>query len=218
MDNFSTTLEKYKAKNIENVLKTSLNLFSQKGIQKVSLNEIAKISDIGIASLYRYFKNKKTLICECAIYNLSKLIDGIEPIVTSIQFLDKTAIEELEELFSYYIVLFNENIAFLKFLSEFDNYVNFNKMDKEVEDTYNKLYKSLYTLAKKIHSKGLVDNSIRDNFDFDKFYYSISSSLFQTCIKGAVTPSIIPLDNLISTQEKLQTQINIAIYYCKKEL
>jgi AcrR family transcriptional regulator len=218
MDNFSTTLEKYKTKNIENILKTSLTLFSQKGIQKVSFNEIAGKSNIGVASLYRYFKNKKTLICECAIYNLSKLIEEINPKVTSIQFLDKTAIEELEELFSYYISLFNENTAFLKFLSEFDTYINFNKMDKEVEDTYNKLYKSLYILAKRIYRKGLSDNSIRDDFDFDKFYYSISSSLFQTCIKGAVTPSIIPLDNLISTQEKLQTQINMAIYYCKKEL
>ena len=90
-------------------------------------------------------------------------------------------------------------------------------MDNQKEFDYNQLYKSFYYIAKKIYKKGLIDNSIRDDFDFDSFYYSVSSALFQTCIKAAISPSIIPLDHLISVEDKLKTQIEIAIYYCKKE-
>ncbi|MCY1151874.1 MAG: TetR/AcrR family transcriptional regulator [Sphaerochaetaceae bacterium] len=218
MENFSTTVEKYKEKNIEKVYDVSLRLFAMKGIQKVSFNEIATNAEIGVASLYRYFKNKKTLIYGCAIYHLTKIIEDIKPKVNSIQFQDKLAIEQLEQLLNFYISFYKDNKNFLIFLSDFDTFISFNKMDDELESSYNRLYKSFYILAKRIYNKGLEDNSIRNDFDFDQFYYSIASSLFQTCIKGAVSPSIIPLDLLITTEQKLKTQIDIAIYYCKERI
>lgn len=218
MDNFSTTVEKYKEKNLEKIFEETLVLMSEKGIQKVTFNEIAEKSNIGVASLYRYFKNKKTLICNCAIYNLNKIIENLVPEVNSIQFLNKPAIIEFEELLNKYIIFYKENKKFLKFLSEFDNFITFNKMDNDIEDSYNRMFKSFYIMAKRIYQKGLEDKTFRENFDFDSFYYSISSSLLQTCIKGTVSPSLIPLDSLINTEQKLKMQINMAIYYCKKEI
>ena len=178
MENFYSIVENYKNKNIEEILNKSLKLFSEQGLQKVSFNQIADECNIGVASLYRYFKNKKTLINECAIYHLSKIVEEIKPKVNSIQFLNKKAIEELEELLNYYIKFYKENKTFLKFLSEFDNYIMYNKMDKQKEFDYNQLYKSFYYIAKKIYKKGLIDNSIRDDFEFDSFYYSVSSALW----------------------------------------
>ncbi len=218
MDDYSTTLKKYKNKNIENVYNVSLALFAKKGIPKVSLNEIATKSEIGVASLYRYFNNKKTLICECAVYHLEQIVKDIKPSLNSIQSINKKGIDELEKLLSFYTFFYKEKKTFLKFLSEFDSYISFNKMDKDLETSYNRLYKSFYTVARKIYKKGLTDGSIREDFLFENFYYTTSASLFQTCIKGAVSPSIIPLDDIVSIEEKLKTQIEIAIYYCKKEM
>lgn len=216
METFSSTMKNYKNKNIENILDTTFTLIVEKGIMNVTFNEIAKKSNIGVASIYRYFKNKNNLISNCAVEKLSLLTNQVTEIVNNIDFKEKTAIEEFEELLNCYVIFFKDNKSFLKFLAEFDNYFTYNKMDTETENTYNELYKSFYKIAKEIYKKGLIDTTFKNIDDFDAFYFSITSSLLQTCIKGAVNPTIIPLDSLITTENKIDTLIKVAISYCKR--
>ena len=216
MESYNLTMEKYKNKNIEKVLKVTFELTSSKGIQNVTFNEIATTAKIGVASIYRYFKNKDNLISECAIYYLRNIINDIMKTVNSISFKEKTAIDEFEELLNFYIKYFEKHIDFLKFLNEFDTYFTYNKMDKKIEETYNNLFLSFYEIAQKIFDKGIIDKSFKEGLDFKTIYFTVASSLLQTCIKSAVSPLIIPIDNLITTENKLKTIIELTISYCKR--
>ncbi len=215
MENFSSTVEKYKNKNIENILNNTFELIVNKGVLNVTFNEIAEASNVGVASIYRYFKNKNNLLSNCAIYKLTSISKEIDDLVNNIDFKEKKAIDEFESLLFQFVVFFEKNKPFLKFLSEFDNYFTYNKIEDDL-NTYNDLYLKFYNISKEIYNKGLKDQSFRELEDFDTFYYTVASSLLQTCIKGAVNPKIIPLDNLISTKNKLDTHIKIAINYCKR--
>jgi len=215
MDNFSSTVEKYKNKNIENILDNTFELIVKKGVQNVTFNEIADNSNVGVASIYRYFQNKNNLLSNCAIYKLTSISKEIDELVNNIDFKEKKAIDEFESLLYQFVIFFENNKPFLKFLSEFDNFFTYNTIENDL-NTYNDLYLKFYNISKDIYKKGLMDKSFREIDDFDTFYFTVASSLLQTCIKGAVNPKIIPLDNLISTRNKLDTHIKIAINYCKR--
>jgi len=48
----------------EKILETALELFCSKGYYNTTTNEIAKVADVSIGSLYSYFKDKDTIFLE----------------------------------------------------------------------------------------------------------------------------------------------------------
>lgn len=216
MESFSTIVENNKNINQKIVLDTTFDLIVEKGIQQITFNEIAKKSNIGVATIYRYFSNKTNLISNCAIYKLSLIIEDIQSFIENIDFCEKKAIDEFSSLLNCFAIYFRDNKKFLKFLSEFDNYLSFNKMEKVIEEKYNELFKSFYLIALNIYKKGLKDKSFTKLENFESFYFTIATSLLQTCIKGTVSPSLIPLDSIVSTESKINTLIKMAIHYCKR--
>ena len=47
-----------KTSRINRILESAFNLFSEKGIDTITMNDIAATAEIGVASLYRYFETK----------------------------------------------------------------------------------------------------------------------------------------------------------------
>ena len=60
--------EEQKALRIREIVECSFGLFSEQGIESITMNEIARQAEIGVASLYRYFTTKEELVIEAAIY------------------------------------------------------------------------------------------------------------------------------------------------------
>lgn len=56
-----------KERNKNYVLEKAKEVFLERGITGVSMADIAKEADFGVASVYRYFGNRKALIMECAV-------------------------------------------------------------------------------------------------------------------------------------------------------
>ena len=52
---------------IQAIIECTFGLFSENGIENISMNDIAAASKIGVASLYRYFQTKEELAIEVAI-------------------------------------------------------------------------------------------------------------------------------------------------------
>lgn len=56
-----------KERNKNYVLEKAKEVFLERGITGVSMADIAEEADFGVASVYRYFGNRKALIMECAV-------------------------------------------------------------------------------------------------------------------------------------------------------
>ena len=52
----------------ERMLQAGLRLFSERGIESVSLQEIADEAEVGIATLYNYYQNKVNLATTISAY------------------------------------------------------------------------------------------------------------------------------------------------------
>ncbi|MBR2593074.1 MAG: helix-turn-helix transcriptional regulator [Firmicutes bacterium] len=51
----------------EKILEAAFRLFSDTSIDAVSMNAVAAASEIGVATIYRYFKTKPDLVTEVAV-------------------------------------------------------------------------------------------------------------------------------------------------------
>ena len=56
--------EREKQRHKEEILSAALRLFSEKGFQNVSMQEIAEASEFGVGTLYNFFQSKETLFDE----------------------------------------------------------------------------------------------------------------------------------------------------------
>ena len=59
-------LENFKNQKMEEVIASALKVFLKKGIDSTKMTDIAAQAEIGVASLYRYFKTKPEIVVEAA--------------------------------------------------------------------------------------------------------------------------------------------------------
>lgn len=67
----------------KNITAVAQKLFSERGIENVTMNDIAKESGFSKATLYVYFKNKEELVSILVFDSMQKLYDYIEIAVNS---------------------------------------------------------------------------------------------------------------------------------------
>lgn len=67
----------------ENIIKSAFRLFCQRGIEAVTMAEIAKVSKVGETTMYRYFDNKSTLVLEAFIKLWDEIMRDISKSVES---------------------------------------------------------------------------------------------------------------------------------------
>jgi AcrR family transcriptional regulator len=200
----------------ENIIKNAYKLFANNGIHNVALVQIAKESEIGVATVYRYFGNKKNIINECANSVWKKVILGVQDKISSLEFLQLTGIEKIEGLLSMFLTMYQEDKEFLKFVSEFDAYIAQEKLTLEEMQEYNNNFLTFHEIGLNFFIEGIKDLTIKEDIDFDTFYYSITRALLDVSMKGANSPVLIETDKMVSIEKQLEQLITMAIYYCKK--
>ena len=65
----------------EQILKGALKVFKKQGIEKSTMDEIAKQSDFGKASLYYYFSSKEEIFVELLDRGWKMIWESIEPVI-----------------------------------------------------------------------------------------------------------------------------------------
>ncbi|MGH4038645.1 MAG: TetR/AcrR family transcriptional regulator [Sphaerochaeta sp.] len=200
----------------ENIIRNAYKLFANNGIHNVALVQIAKESEIGVATVYRYFGNKKNIINECANSVWKKVILGVQDKISSLEFLQLTGIEKIEGLLSMFLTMYQDDKEFLKFVSEFDAYIAQEKLTLEEMQEYNNNFLTFHEIGLNFFIEGIKDLTIKDDIDFDTFYYSITRALLDVSMKGANSPVLIETDKMVSIEKQLEQLITMAIYYCKK--
>lgn len=200
----------------ENIIKISFNLFADYGIHNVALVQIAKESNIGVATIYRYFGNKKKIISECANYIWNKITIITNDKINSNQFKALSGINKIKSLLEIYLDLYKNNTQYLKFISEFDSYIAKEVLSKEEELLYSKNFSKFHNITLTFFQEGIEDKTIKSNIDFDILYYSTTRALLEVGMKGANAPLLIENDQKISIEKQLNQLITMTIYYCIK--
>ncbi len=71
----------------DQILKGALSVFKEKGLEKATMDEIAKQADFGKATLYYYFHSKEEIFIELLDRGWKMIWESIEPAIEDLYLL-----------------------------------------------------------------------------------------------------------------------------------
>ena len=92
------------------IIKAAAQIFSEKGYDKTTLDEIATLAEFSKGSLYNYFENKEDLFLTTLEVGINKLILEMQ-IVSDI---DSSTKQQIKAILSVMVKFFKENDSFNK--------------------------------------------------------------------------------------------------------
>ena len=145
----------------ERFLENGFHIFAQRGIESVTMLDVAKACNLGIATLYRYFSTKLVFVIAIGARMWGKFFDRVEEEYTRRGGALMNAAEELDFYLSMYVLLYREHRDLLRFNQDFNGYVIHEQATPEQLKEY---LKSVEPFTQKFHTlyeKGLRDGTIR---------------------------------------------------------
>lgn len=166
-----TSQEKEQRK--ERIVQTAFQLFCEKGIEQVSLSDIAKQSKVGEASIYRYFKNKAQLVFYTLNFLWKEISITLEEGLEEIENFDSlNGYEQFRSRLRCYKKLYTDHTDYVLFSYEAKLYLQRNHIQLKREE-YDNMILEMKERCVAALNKGILDGSIPIELDTEDLFYAI---------------------------------------------
>ncbi len=169
----------------EAMLREGFRLFAGKGIEAVTMQEVASACGVGIATLYRYYNTKLALVIDIAVRQWEDYAVEVRQKQAERGIDKMTAIERLDFYLQFYIDLYRSHSLMLCFNQNFNNYVRHEGATKEqlrpyleAIGTFAGMFHSLYEQAKR-------DGTMRTELPEDKLFAATSHIMLAVAVRYA---------------------------------
>ena len=142
---------------MDEVLQAAKEVFFERTFEKATMKDIADKAEIGIASVYRYYANKQSLVLAVAIDYLQKDIhfNTIE--------LSGSGIEKTAQVLDSVCRIIEASPRLILFMEQFVNFLMVTGGEEGEE--YRKLFFEAVPQLKDVITQGILDGSIRKDIE-----------------------------------------------------
>lgn len=186
-------------------------LFIAHGFENTTMNQIAEKANVGIATLFRYFPNKESLIIDVVKHVIEERIPVYEEIYTA----QGKGYEKVERLLDMYLqYIYGESTPYIKLLEAFEVYISFNEIDKQLVQEIEESYGAYNFYIRKMLVEGQEDGSIKNDIPLETLETALN--MFGTAIKKYSLYEVLPNKiMLLPSQEQLITMKNVTLQLIK---
>jgi AcrR family transcriptional regulator len=209
--------EDEKDKRKEAVISIAIQVFIEKGIENSKMTDIAEKAEIGIASLYRYFKTKTEIVIEAAIAFWDLEIDAFYQYFNENDFKSLNGITRVSKILDVFINIYINHKDFFRFVEEFDNYVVKENIPTERLCIYEKNILNLMPVMIEALELGKKDGSITQNLNNEQYYMTITHTLISLSQKLILRNIILSSDNIIEGKAQLELVKDMALKYIENK-
>ena len=193
------------------VVTCAAELFLERGLEDVTMVDIAKAAHVGVATVYRHFSTKSRIAVEAATVLWERFNERILQLVESDQFLALNGLERLRMLLDGYCEAYDSQAGFVSFLDEFDHKVLAGDMARSELARYGEKIDSFYMIFEDAYVLGRDDGSIAREVSFRPFYLALTHALMGVAQKLR-RGEIIPSDDFSSGVEELRMIVDMALW------
>lgn len=194
----------FKDLKINYIIEVATKLFLERGINEVTIKDIASEAEIGEATIYRHFIKKQNIVLAVALKLKEKVFEGYFDLSKG-----KTGFEKVEIFYSSYLNVFKNSPEYFYFINEFDAYmcmeesISLDEYEKEI-DSFKSQYINAYEL-------GLKDQSIRKVDSIDTFYLATTHALLELCKKLSANRMLLKQDRNSKKASEIECLIKIIL-------
>ncbi len=145
----------------ERMLETGFRIFAEKGIEAVPMQDVAQACGLGIATLYRYYRNKLAFVIAIGAKKWEEFFLEVEAEFERRGGELMNAAEELDFYLNAYILLYREHPDMLRFNQNFNGYVQHEQATDEQLIDYLRAAEPFAKKFHRVYEKGVRDGSIR---------------------------------------------------------
>lgn len=190
----------------------ALDLFRSQGIEATSLNEVAHVSSLSIASVFRYIENKHLLVIASATLLWEKLYIDVKQSLPP-NFNDHNGLEQVAILLSVFKSFYINDASIFRFIEEFDTYVITHNIQRNMLVDYEAKVLAFKPLFMQSLDLGKHDGSINGALDSLLLYYTITHQLFALIAKLVTRGQILDSDMLVAKEAQLECVIQMILVY-----
>lgn len=154
------------------MLKSGFELFSSRAIEPVTMQEIAERSGIGIATIYRYFPTKLDFVIEIAVKKWNDFLEYVKEEDERTHIFEKTAAEQFSHYLDYYITLYRDHRAHLRFNYDFNLYVVNSGAAPEQMRPFTETVNGFAEQFARIYETGKRDGTLKTDLSADELFAS----------------------------------------------
>ncbi len=169
----------------ELMLSEGFRLFSEKGIESVSMQEVAKACGIGIATLYRYYKTKLDLVLAIGIRQWEQYFMEANQRRAAKRPETLTAAQRLDFYLSFYINMYKEHKDLLRFNQNFNNYVKNEGATKEQLEPYMAAIGNMGVPFHGLYEQGKRDGTIRTDIPEERLFAATAHIMMAVAVRYA---------------------------------
>ena len=145
------------------IIKAAAQIFSEKGYEKTTLDEIAQLAEFSKGSLYNYFENKEDLFLTTLEIGIQKLIEEMKIVSQS----EPSTALQTKAILSVMVTFFKENDSFNKHRAFFQMMVNEKRvMACQASDEYlnrmQNMHKNMTQFFSEIFKKGIDSSELKN--------------------------------------------------------
>ena len=198
----------------EHILQSALDVFMQRGLDQTTMKDIADASEVGIATVFRYFQSKRQLAIDAAAC-LWKRESMQLPAYLPQNYETLNGISQFECLLEIFLYHYHRTPEVFRFLEQFDNFiaseaVSFDLLG-EVENSILSLKEPIFTAIE----KGKQDKSIRDDFNVELFYMTSMHTLMSIIQKFVLRGIIVRGDSVVTAEAQIRLLVEIICDYIR---
>ena len=143
------------------ILENGLRIFAENGIEKVTMNDVARAAGIAVSSLYRYYSSKPKLVMAVGTWAWSAYVEENEKREAALGRPDRTAAEMFDFYLESFLELYRAQKALLRFNQFFNIYMASEEISPEEMQSYLDMIHGLEVRFGKIYRKALEDGTLR---------------------------------------------------------
>ncbi|WP_342504738.1 TetR/AcrR family transcriptional regulator [Sporosarcina sp. FSL K6-2383] len=204
----------FKERRSQHILQAAFSVFSRKGFEWSTMQDVADEAELGVATVFRYFPKKNKLIIAVMVDILEGRLPAFEHILAS----EGNCLQKFEMLLDHYLGTSKpELMDSMKLLEAFEVYAAFSQEPMEDIANYHRAYSDIVNVISDIIKEGKEDLSIRQDLSIEETLGAISNifglftrklSFFESVRMGNLV--ILPIEQAILVK-------NIFLDYLKPE-
>lgn len=190
----------------EKMADAALEVFTEKGIDAATLDEVAARAGVGIASVYRHFGTKADL----AVAAAERLWRG-EWTAFGDAGVPGTGLETVRALLGRFLAAFDAHRQVFSFLEDFDRFVIREGLDPARLAGYDQMLLEFRQVLKDALAAGQADGTVRADLDADLFCATVSQAFVALAEKLVTRPLVVPSDAVLSGRRELELLVEWAV-------
>lgn len=204
----------FKAERREKILSTAFRIFSERKIDEVSMEEIARESGCGRRTLNRYFDNKHVLVVAVSAWGFERFrVENISR-RPSIDFGGMAAAGIYEFLLDSFLELYRSRKDLLRFNQFFNVYIRSEKIDKDTLKPYQGIMLGIREQFHKVYLLGGKDGTLRTDIPEEEMFSTTLHLMLAAVTRYAIGLVYIPGKDFDAMSELVRLKDMLMREFC----